>query len=76
MNLEQAKELEVNRWMLLFDEASIAGVNLNLPHYKHFLNAVSAWGESLVDVRMHQSAQERMTAAAEATQRYVTEKRN
>jgi hypothetical protein len=75
MNLEQAKELESNRRMLVYDEAGIVGIDTHDKKYKHLFNAISAWGESLADLRSHQSVEERMVAAAEATQRYVTEKR-
>jgi|GEM_PF-4032746 hypothetical protein len=75
MTLEQAKELEANRWRLLNDEAAIIDLDLSEREYKHLVNAILAWGESLADLRSHQSVEERMVAAAEATQRYVTEKR-
>jgi hypothetical protein len=75
MTLEQAQELEVNRRMLIRDEADILGIDFNVPKYKHLANAISAWAEAVADLRSHQSVEERMVAAAEATQRYVTEKR-
>jgi len=76
MNLQQAQELECNRWLLVNDEARQLGLEpLNDPKTRAFFNAVKAWGESLADLRSHQSVEERMVAAAEATQRYVKEKR-
>ncbi len=75
MTLEQAKELESNRRMLVYDEASIAGINTDDKKYKHFFNAITAWAEAVADLRSHQSVEERMLAAAEATPRYPTEKR-
>lgn len=74
MTLEQAKELEANRWMLVEDELP-QNWSLSSQRRKNLVNAILAWGESLADLRSHQSIEERVAAAAEATQRYVTEKR-
>ena len=75
MTLEQAKELEANRRMLVYDEAAVAGISTIDKKNIHFFNAIAAWAEAVADLRSHQSVEERMVAAAEATQRYVTEKR-
>lgn len=76
MTLEQAKELECNRWMLVEDELLDGKVKMNATKYKNLVNAVRAWGESLADLRSHQSVEERIAAASEASNRYITEKRN
>lgn len=75
MTLEQAKELEANRWMLVNDEARAVGIDMYSSKYVHLFAAVAAWGEAVADLRSHQSVEERMHAAAEATQRYITQKR-
>lgn len=75
MTLEQAKELECNRWMLVNDEARLLDIDPHSTRFIPLFNAIKAWGESLADLRSHQSVEERMTAAAEATQRYITETR-
>ena len=75
MTLEQAREIVANRRMLVFDEASLADIDLWQPKYRHLRNAIDAFGESLADLRSHQSVEERTTAAAEASNRYITEKR-
>lgn len=76
MTLEQAKELERNQWMLVRDEAYLLDLGFIYEEkYNHLVNAILAWGESLADLRSHQSVEERTAAAAEAMQRYITEKR-
>lgn len=75
MTLEQAKELEANRWMLVNDEARVLDIDPHDRKFVHLFNAIKAWGESLAEVRMREPAEERMTAAAEASNRYITEKR-
>lgn len=75
MTLEQAKELAANRRMLVHDEASAAGVNTDDKKYKHLFNAIDCYAESIADLRSHQDVQERTKAAAEACNRYITEKR-
>lgn len=79
MTLEQAKELEANRWMLVKDEAARVGIEIGLgwseSKYRHLHNAILAWGESLADLRSHQPIEERVAAASEASNRYIREKR-
>lgn len=74
MTLEQAKELECNRWMLVEDELP-KDWSRSSQRFINLRNAILAWGESLADLRSHQSVEERMTAAVEASNRYITEKR-
>lgn len=76
MNLEQAKELECNRWMLVNDEARVLDIDPHSRKFVHLFNAIKAWGESLAEVRMRGSAEDRIAAASEASNRYITEKRN
>jgi hypothetical protein len=68
--MSRESEIEYNRWSLLCNEASAAGIDPNKPKFNGLFRAIALWGESLVAFRVTQTPVQRANAHATAMKRY------